>query len=122
MRLLANENIPREVVEALRKHGHDVTWVRTDCPGTSDREVLSLAQSENRILLTFDKDFGELAFRTGLSASSGVVLFRVPPKSPGFVAHIAVVALQTSLDWAGHFSVVEERWIRMTPLPDQPRK
>jgi predicted nuclease of predicted toxin-antitoxin system len=85
MRLLANENFPKEAVEALQQHGHDVVWVRTHCPGISDREVSSLAQSENRILLTFDKDFGELTFRAGFPATSGVILFRILPRSPGSV-------------------------------------
>lgn len=37
MRLLANENFPKEAVEALQQRGHDVVWVRTHCPGISDR-------------------------------------------------------------------------------------
>jgi predicted nuclease of predicted toxin-antitoxin system len=57
-RLLANENFPGAAVEALRSRGHDVAWVRTDAPGSSDREVLHRAVSEARILITFDKDFG----------------------------------------------------------------
>jgi predicted nuclease of predicted toxin-antitoxin system len=117
MRLLANENFPKEAVEALRRQGHDVKWVRTDCPGISDRQVLSLAQSENRLLLTFDKDFGELAFRAGLPATTGVILFRIPPKFPAFVAQVAVAALDERTDWEGHFSVIEQDRIRMTPLP-----
>ena len=62
MRFLANENFPLDAVEALRQDGHDVPWIRTESPGISDPEVLSHAQAENRILLTFDKDFDELAF------------------------------------------------------------
>ena len=59
MRFQANENFPANAVEALRHQGHDVTWIRTDAPGISDAEVLTRAQSDDRILLTFDKDFGE---------------------------------------------------------------
>jgi hypothetical protein len=40
LRLLANENFPRAAVDALRARGHNVTWVRTDLPGSTDREVL----------------------------------------------------------------------------------
>ena len=76
MRILADENFPGDAVAALRDQGHDVLWVRADAPGITDREVLSLAQAEGRIVITFDKDFGELAFRFGLPASSGIVLFR----------------------------------------------
>jgi predicted nuclease of predicted toxin-antitoxin system len=116
MRLLANENVPAIAVEALRAQGHDVFWIRTDAPASLDEEVLARAEAEQRILLTFDKDFGELAFRAGLPASCGIVLFRIPMHSPERVAQIAIAALESRTDWAGHFSVVGERRIRMTPL------
>jgi predicted nuclease of predicted toxin-antitoxin system len=77
VRILADENFPGEAVQALRQRGHDVFWVRTDAPGSSDDAVLRRAQLEARVLLTMDKDFGELAFRAGLPASSGIVLFRM---------------------------------------------
>jgi len=117
MRALANENFPGEAVEALRSRGHDVTWVRTDSPGASDDQILQRATAEGRVLLTFDKDFGELAYRWGLPASSGVLLFRVAATSPSHVAHLAVVTIEGRADWAGHFSVIEENRVRMTPLP-----
>ncbi|MDA8407352.1 MAG: DUF5615 family PIN-like protein [Deltaproteobacteria bacterium] len=117
MKLLANENFPRDAVEALREDGHDVIWVRTEFPGASDREVLERAEADNRIVVTFDKDFGELSFRSGLRISSGVILFRITPRSPGFVANFAVKAFRTRNDWAGHFAVIEEHRIRMIPLP-----
>ena len=76
-RLLANENVPGAAIAALRQQGHDVAWVREDAPGSPDPEVLDRAQRENRVVVTFDKDFGELAVRVGLAASVGVVLFRI---------------------------------------------
>ncbi len=118
MRILANENFPGEAVDALRREGHDVVWIRTEAPGSSDKEVLQRAQSEMRILVTFDKDFGELAFHLGLPASNGIILFRIQASTPGYVAPIAVTALATRQDWIGHFSVIEEERIRMTPHPD----
>src|SRR5437588_10436909 len=117
MRLLANENFPAEAVEVLCSLGHDVAWVRTDAPGSSDRQVLDRAIAEDRLLITFDKDFGELAFRAGLPASCGVVLFRMRLQSPGQVAQRAAVALESRTDWPGHFAVVLDDRIRMTLLP-----
>ena len=116
MRLLANENFPLDAVEALRANGHDVAWIREDARGTSDDKILVRAQEENRIVITFDKDFGELAFRTKLPAQSGVILFRITPISPQYIARVAVQALASQSNWAGHFSVVEDDRIRMTPL------
>lgn len=63
MNLLADENFPRVVVEALRAAGHDVVWARTDMPAAADDVILGRAQAEGRLVVTFDKDFGELAFR-----------------------------------------------------------
>ncbi len=79
MRLLANENFPSDAVRTLRKRGHDVLWLRTDAPGCRDDDVLALARKEVRVLVTFDKDFGELAFRANLPSSCGIILFRITP-------------------------------------------
>ena len=88
-----------------------------DARGSNDEQVLSRAQEENRILVTFDKDFGELAFRAKLPSTSGVILFRISLISSKHIAQIAVQAIASRTDWAGHFSVVEDQRIRMTTLP-----
>ncbi|GAA6616167.1 DUF5615 family PIN-like protein [Scytonema sp. NUACC26] len=116
MRFLANENFPGDAVEALRNLGHDVTWIRTDAPGIADTEVLNRAQSDARILLTFDKDFGELAFRSRLPATCGIILFRIKAPSSAVVAQKVASAIVSRNDWAGHFSVVEDDRIRMRVL------
>ncbi len=117
MRILANENFAGEAVEVLRALGHDVVWVRTDAPGSSDRDVLARATAEDRLVVTFDKDFGELAFRQGLSATSGVILFRIRQRSSSYVARVAAAAIESRADWAGHFTVIDESRVRMVPLP-----
>jgi predicted nuclease of predicted toxin-antitoxin system len=117
MRVLANENFPREAVDALRSGGHDVAWVRTDSPGSSDEAVIRRAEAEARVLITFDKDFGELAFRSGLSSPSGVILFRISQDSPSHVAKVSVAVLERPMNWAGKFSVIEEGGIRVVSLP-----
>ncbi len=104
MRILANENFPGDAVMTLRQRGHDVVWVRTDAPGSRDIEILARAQREDRIVVTFDKDFG-------------IVLFRISAPSSAYVVRAAVAALESRTDWAGHFAVVEDHRIRMTPLP-----
>jgi predicted nuclease of predicted toxin-antitoxin system len=119
MRFLANENFPGDAVSALQARGHDVVWVRTSAPGSSDIEVLNYAQREDRILITFDKDFGELAFRSGLPSSSGIILFRIATRSAAYVAKVAIAALESRSNWAGAFSVINDDRIRMTPLPSK---
>lgn len=116
MRLLANENIPLDAVEALRADGHDVAWVAEDAPSTADTSVLARASAESRVLVTMDKDFGELAFRAGLPAASGIVLVRVPPV-PSLVAQVLVRELGGGADFTGKFVVIEAANVRVRPLP-----
>jgi len=85
-------------------------------PGASDEEVLALAAYERRVLLTFDKDFGELAGNASLPPSCGIVLFRVTAPNTAGRARRLVRILVSRGDWAGHFSVVEPGRIRMRPL------
>lgn len=77
MRFLADESCDFSVVRALREAGLDVTAVAEINPGIDDDVVLALAQSESRVLLTEDKDFGLLAYAGGLQ-TAGVVLIRFP--------------------------------------------
>jgi predicted nuclease of predicted toxin-antitoxin system len=115
MRFLANENFPGEGVAALVTAGHDVDWVRVSAPGMSDEEVLGWAVRDGRVLLTFDKDFRELAWHRGLPASCGIVLFRIP-MPPVNVGGLLAARIAERNDWSGHFSVVEPSRIRMRPL------
>lgn len=118
MRLLADENIPRLVVEFICSRGHDAIWIGREAPGISDQEVLSFATAEKRTLITFDTDFGELVFRLGFGAPFGVILFRLPPDSPSDIAQTVVEVLESQTDWTGSFSVVDENHrVRTRLLP-----
>jgi Domain of unknown function (DUF5615) len=116
MRFLANENFPGPAVTALRAAGQDVAWVRLAKPGASDPEVLAWAAREERILLTFDKDFGELAGHTVLPPGCGIVLLRIPMPKPDDCGRRLTDLIMTRNDWAGHFSVVELGHVRMRRL------
>ena len=116
MRILANENFPDPVVQALRGHGDDVVWVAEEMRAASDEAVLARAQAEGRIIVTLDKDFGELAFKVGLPATCGVILFRLTGKSPEEDNARALGALTSGQDWIGHLAVVQDDRIRIRPL------
>jgi hypothetical protein len=77
---------------------------------------LSLAARENRVVLTFDKDFGEIALRSNIPAACGIVLFRLRmplvAEAPSRLASI----INARDDWTGHFSVVEPGRVRMRKL------
>jgi hypothetical protein len=116
MRFLANENFPGPAVAALKAAGHDVVWVRTAKPGATDWDVLAWAVREERILLTFDKEFGELASRSVLPAKCGVVLLRTPMPKPGDNGQRLAGLIMARNDWPGYFSVIEPGRVRMRPL------
>ncbi len=118
MRFLANENVPGRVVATLRARGHDVFWIKESMRGAKDPIVLAQAQTERRVVVTLDKDFGELAFRSRLPAESGVILIRLDWKDPDTDNQVVITALLSRDDWAGNFAVIERDRIRIRPLPD----
>ena len=77
MNLLTDEDIEKQIVERLREDGHEVLYVAEMEPGVSDEAVLMRANEKNALLLTADKDFGELIFHQNLLLSGGVVLLRL---------------------------------------------
>jgi len=77
IKFLADVNIEKTIVNEIRNCGYDILWVADyDCQ-MSDEALLKLANDEDRILITNDKDFGELIFYQN-KISSGVILFRIP--------------------------------------------
>ncbi len=74
------------------------------------------------MLVTFDKDFGELVFNRGREASCGVVLLRFAMPSPAAVVQRTVRVLESRDDWTAMFSVVEDARVRMVPLPASTRR
>ena len=115
-RFLADENVPGAMVRALRSAGHDVACIAETTPGLPDRDVLARASAEVRILLSFDKDFGDLARHERLSAASGIVLMRLPKPASIDAASQLVSVLGSRRDWSGHFSVIEPGRIRQRRL------
>ena len=116
MRFLANENFPGAAIKALEAAGHDVVWVRIAAPGATDPDVLAWPVREERLLLTFDKDFGELARRSELPQTCGVVLLRLPMARPDDVGQRLADLITARDDWAVSFSVIEPGRVRMRPL------
>ncbi len=118
MRFLADENLPLDSVRLLRSRGHDVLAVAESLSGSHDEEILSLAAREDRILLTFDRDYGELIYRRGLPVPAGVVHLRFVPQEPQQAAEI-VLGLEeiADLPLVGRYTVVDPPKVRQRPLP-----
>lgn len=117
MRLLADENIPLATVCALRSAGHDVYSATEAAPGAPDAVHIERAISENRLIITFDRDFGELAVRAKERPDAGVLLLRFIPKTAGEVTDLLVTLLARSdVTWQGHISIVDTLHVQQRPI------
>jgi predicted nuclease of predicted toxin-antitoxin system len=118
MRFLANENFPIASVRELREQGHDVTAVLEVEAGAKDPIVLGHAARERRILLTFDRDYGELIYRRHLPPPQGLVYLRFVPVTPQEPAEVVSALLQIEgLQLEGRYTVVDRQRVRQRPLP-----
>lgn len=119
MRFLADESFDFGVVRALRSAGHDVSAVAEVSPRAEDPDVVDLAVSDDRLLLTEDKDFGRLVF-ADRRASGGVILLRFPAgarrEAPDAVVSV-VESHGTKLN--GCFTVVQPGRLRIRAHPPE---
>jgi predicted nuclease of predicted toxin-antitoxin system len=117
MQFLANENFPLLSVRILRDIGLNIASIMEDSPGIKDPEVLERAVSENRIILTFDRDYGELIFRLSLPKPIGVIYFRYQPRTPEEPAHHLIDLLnEKNLVLEKMFTVLDRNKLRQRPL------
>jgi predicted nuclease of predicted toxin-antitoxin system len=113
MKILADESVDVDIVIRLRQDGHDVGYVAEMNPGIMDEEVLILASEESTLLLTADKDFGELIFRQGY-VKRGIVLYRLSGLSRTEKAEIISLAIaEHGEELLESFSVITEKAIRI---------
>lgn len=116
MRFLADESVDRQIVDRLRQDGHVVRYVAETEPGVSDDIVLQMANQEADLLVTADKDFGELVFRQG-RFTRGILLVRLAGLSPLDKGHLVAVAVsQHGAELPGAFAVITARTLRIRRL------
>jgi len=116
MKLLAYESVDRPIVEYLRQEGHDVEFIAEIAPGIADPEVLARAWQAGVILLTADKDFGELVYRQRLP-HAGVLLLRFAGLSEEEKCQQVADVLQNHQDLGGAFSVLNNDVLRIRREP-----
>lgn len=113
MILLADESVDRRIVDRLRLDGHDVTYVAEIEPSIPDDLVLDRANAAESLLVTADKDFGELVFRQR-RVHSGVVLLRLAGLSPERKETVVAAAVRAhGEEMKQAFSVVSARHVRI---------
>ncbi|MBI4492331.1 MAG: DUF5615 family PIN-like protein [Chloroflexi bacterium] len=118
MRFLADESCDFSVVRALRAAGHEVLAVAEISSGAADEVVIDLAVRQGRILLTEDKDFGQLVFANA-QPSGGVILMRFPARARGRLPKTVVdVTEQVGERLMGSFVVVQPGRSRISRSPE----
>lgn len=115
MRFLADESCDFAVVRALRAKGHDVVAVAEVSPRIEDREVIDRAFTEGRILLTEDKDFGQLVYAAARQ-NAGVVLLRYPARARSEIAQSVLQTVEKQGEkLKGRFTVLRPGVVRIRP-------
>jgi predicted nuclease of predicted toxin-antitoxin system len=112
---IADENIPKETVDLLKKQGVDIVSITKFASGLSDQEVLNLANENGRIVITFDKDFGQLIFKEKRK-TKGLILLRFAPKTPQQIAKRIQQVLTISINMENSVITVKKDSIRVTPV------
>jgi predicted nuclease of predicted toxin-antitoxin system len=101
----------------LRSHGHDVLYVAESMAAESDEVLLRRARDDGRIVVTDDKDFGDLVVHRRL-ATAGVLLLRLSaPSLASRIARLATRWEEIERGLPGHLVVVSDRKVRVRPLP-----
>ena len=116
VKLLANENVPLATVNALRDAGEDVLSVTEDSPGATDAAIVQWARQEGRIVVTFDRDYGELVFHNRLPPPAGVLYMRFEPESPTEPAAFIARLKEDGVELEGRFTMVNRDGIRQRPI------
>ena len=116
MRLVADENCDFSLVTDLRLAGYDVIYIAEQMAGTDDETVIEFARSERRLLVTEDKDFGQLVFAAA-KQNSGVILIRYPASARSeLTAAVLKLLTDNGESLYGRFAVLEPGRVRLTRL------
>jgi predicted nuclease of predicted toxin-antitoxin system len=117
MNFLANENFPLLSVRLLREAGHRVVSIIQEAPGSKDEDILKRAYTERLIILTFDRDYGELIYRRKDLTPAGVVYFRFGLATPSEPAEILISIMdRADLSVIDKFTIVERGRVRQRAL------
>ena len=113
MIFLANENFPFPSVTLLRQAGYLILSVAELYPGISDHEVIDKAKADHTVILTFDKDYGEIIFKHGQENPPAVIFFRFKGEKPESAGQLLIdIIANRKLEVENKFTVVEKEAIR----------
>ena len=113
VKLLANENFPKASVLLLRELGYDIISIGEDNPSITDESVMVIAENEKRLIITFDRDYGELIYKYNYKPQQGVLYLRLSefgPEDPAKIVHELLKTFQ--LNTIRHLTVYDGQSIR----------
>ena len=118
MTFLADESVDYPIVKSLRDSNFTVDYITEIKPGISDDQVIELASQKGRILITADKDFGELTYRRNM-ISEGIVFYRLSGMNNNEKAALVVSVIKSHIsDLKGSFTVITRDHTRIKMLPN----
>jgi len=117
MKFLLDENIPLTVLKSMQDSGYDAVSILEYAGIKSDVDIIKTAAEEKRIVITFDRDFGELIFKAG-HKSSGVIYLRFEPFNAKIISrHVSELLEEESIKFHKSFVVLEKDKVRIRLLP-----
>ncbi len=116
MNFLIDENIHADIANWLRSMGQDVLYAAENLSGFSDEQLLALARTEKRVIITDDKDFGDLIFHRR-EVSTGIILLRLTDRSiEARLERLSRIWETIQARAEGSFMVVSDRKVRLRPI------
>ena len=116
LKFLVDESTGDKLAEALKDNGYDALYCGKLLPGKPDEEIIKKANDEKRVLITNDKDFGEVVFRLK-AVSSGVILLRLKNDKPdNRIRNVLTIIKELKINLNKNFIVVSEDKIRIRKI------
>lgn len=112
MRFLANENIPFPSIDFLLESGIEIISIAREFPGISDEEVIEIAISTERTIITLDSDYGDLIFRLGYKPAKGVLYFRLKQYQPIEIGEVLLEIIDQKIEFESKLIVVDKNSVR----------
>jgi predicted nuclease of predicted toxin-antitoxin system len=116
VRFLADENVHRKVVAALRAQGYEVEWIREESAGSLDPQILQRADISMLAFITNDRDFGELIFAKNLPAPAAILYTRTQHRDWELTTERLTAVIKAGR-MLGQFVTITPDTVRYKPLP-----
>lgn len=115
-KFLADENFPVPSHRFLVEHGVDIVHIGIDLPSISDKAVIEKANEEQRVIITLDRDHGDLIFLRKVKAPIGIVYFQLPKYRPTELGERMLIMIEDGFKFEDHFTVIAPNGIRQRAI------